>query len=183
MTDSGFLQHSSISLPNRSHSVIEIPTISSEIRHRPSNTILNAHPSTNDSLLYQRSITQLRTIEDPNVDQAVNEEALFHNGKLNVSMTLLYIVNNSSKESCVQNSGSLDNRRSFYSSINGPPAYGAESLSQMEREDLYRLQRLYQYDEQEKYQTRSNNESLSNAQFTAKLSSAPLMKTSMHHTK
>lgn len=56
----------------------------------------------------------------------------------------------------------------------------AESLNHIEREDLYRLQRLYQYDEDEKYQTRLANESLlnSNASNVARMNSS-----SMHLNK
>lgn len=62
-------------------------------------------------------------------------------------------------------------RRSYASSSIGR----AESLNQIERDDLYRLQRLYQYEgEEENFKTRFENEQIKATRITSP---------SMHVTK
>ena len=50
-----------MSLPSRSHSVIEIPTVHTD---RRSTALAHSNSSTNNSLLYQRSMSQLKSIDD-----------------------------------------------------------------------------------------------------------------------
>lgn len=69
-----------------------------------------------------------------------------------------------------QNPNPTQTHRSYPSTSNGHSIYRPESLSQVEQEDIYRLQRLYQQDdEQDKYKNRFDREHYSNTKSTAKL--------------
>ena len=57
------MQNSTMSLPNRSHSVAEIPTKNGDQHHHRSE--LNHSNSTrNNPLLYQKSLSYIKTIND-----------------------------------------------------------------------------------------------------------------------
>jgi hypothetical protein len=60
--------------------------------------------------------------------------------------------------------------------------YRTDPISHAEHDDIYRLQRLYQQDEQEKYKNRFENDPSSNTQSTAKLVPPPY-RTHTHETK
>ncbi len=75
------------------------------------------------------------------------------------------------------------NQRSYHSTANGHLTYRTDSLSHVEQDDIYRLQRLYNLDEQDKYKNLFENEHLSNTQSTAKLIPTPFIKTHTHETK
>ncbi len=79
---------------------------------------------------------------------------------------------------------SSTNPRSYHSTTNGHPVYRTDSITRVEPDDIYRLQRLYhQNDEQEKYKNHYENEHLSNTKSTAKLIPPPFVKTPTHETK
>ncbi len=77
------------------------------------------------------------------------------------------------------------NPRSYHTTTttNEHPSYRTDSISQVEQDDIYHLQRLYHHDEQEKYKNRSENEHLSNTKSTAKLIPPAFVKTPTHETK
>ena len=56
------MQNSTMSLPNRSHSVTEMATTNGEQHHRRSG-LIHSNSTTNNSLLYQRSLSYIKTIE------------------------------------------------------------------------------------------------------------------------
>lgn len=56
-------------------------------------------------------------------------------------------------------------------------------MSHVEQDDIYRLQRLYNHDGEEKYKNHYEPESLSNTKSTAKLIPPASIKTPAHETK
>ncbi len=82
---------------------------------------------------------------------------------------------------------SSTNPRSYQSTTNGHPVYRTNSISQVEQDDIYRLQRLYNQDDEqeEKYKNHFENEHLlSNTKSTAKLNPQAFNnKTPTHETK
>lgn len=140
---SGLMQHSIVSLPNRSHSVIEIPTTTSNIDPQTRRSTVQLNPN---SLLYQRSMSHLKSLNEENRESMINTEQFFRPEKPNLDLN------------------SSVGRRSYASSSIGR----AESLNQIERDDLYRLQRLYQYEgEEENFKTRFENEQIKATRITS----------------
>lgn len=72
---------------------------------------------------------------------------------------------------------------SYHSTTNDHPVYRTNSITQVEQDDIYRLQRLYFQEEQEKYKNHFENDNQSNTQSTAKIFSAPFIKAHTHETK
>ena len=69
------------------------------------------------------------------------------------------------------------------STTNGHTVYRTDPISHVEEDDIYRLQRLYHHDEQDKYKNRFENDHSSNTQSTAKLIPSPFMKSHTHEIK
>jgi hypothetical protein len=91
--DSAFMQNSTMSLPNRSHSVTEIPTINGDQRPRSSGLIhSNSTTNNNNSLLYQRSLSYVKTINDYHVEpsQTMNGDHSFRTDKYNIVSNLFF---------------------------------------------------------------------------------------------
>ena len=84
-----------------------------------------------------------------------------------------------------QNPNPPQTHRSYPSTSNGGHSiYRPESLSQVEQDDVYRLQRLYQQDdEQDKYKNRFDHEHFSNTKSTAKLIPPTFHKAPTHDKK
>lgn len=166
---------------------MEIPAIINDSRTRRSAVLSQSNSMTNNSLLYQRSMSQLRVANERNPESFMNHDEMYQFEKRNVnnhrSISLLIESWRSTTFVFIQTQQIPNNRRSYHSTTNEPPVYRAESLSNAERDDIYRIQHLYQFEDQEKYQNRSENENSSNAQNTAMRNTAPLMKTSMHDLK
>ncbi|CAF0716683.1 unnamed protein product [Adineta steineri] len=164
--NSAFIPNSTMSLPNRSHSVTEIPTTNGEQHHRRS-VIIHSNSNTNNSNFYPKSISYIKPINDinnnNNFESNVNNDDLFRTDK----------YNNDRNRST--------NQRSYNSLSNGHVVYRTESIPHVEQDDIYRLQRLY-INEQEKYKNHFENEHLTNTQSTAKLIQAPFIKAHTHET-
>lgn len=81
------MQNSTMSLPNRSHSVTEIPTTNGEQHHRRSELI---HPNSiaNNSLLYQKPLSYIKTINDNELN--INNDDLFRTDKYNIVNNLFF---------------------------------------------------------------------------------------------
>jgi hypothetical protein len=76
------MQNSTISLPNRSHSVMEIPTTNGDDHYRRS-ALIHSTSATNTPLLYQRSLTHLKGINDYDPEPVANGDDLFRTDKYN----------------------------------------------------------------------------------------------------
>jgi len=85
--DSAFMQNSTMSLPNRSHSVAEIPTTNGEQHHRRSE-LIHSHSTTNNPLLYQKSLSYIKTINDN--ESNINNDDLFRTDKYNIVSHLFF---------------------------------------------------------------------------------------------
>lgn len=75
------MQHSIVSLPNRSHSVIEIPTTTSNIDPQTRRSTVQLNPN---SLLYQRSMSHLKSLNEENRESMINTEQFFRPEKPNL---------------------------------------------------------------------------------------------------
>ena len=81
------MQNSTMSLPNRSHSVTEIPAINGDQHHRQSG-LIHSNSTTNNPLLYQRSLSYIKTISDSNnFEPTINGDHLFLPDKYNIVNT------------------------------------------------------------------------------------------------
>ncbi|CAF1638465.1 unnamed protein product, partial [Adineta ricciae] len=160
--NSAYMQNSSMSLPNRSHSVTEIPTLNGE-KHRRRSEIVHSNSTAENSNYYKKSSSYIKPINENsnNHFQSIvnNNEELFRTDK----------YNNNENPSRIHSSTS-----------NGHLVYRTESVSHVEHDDIYRLQRLYRVDDQDKYKTHYDNEHFLNTQSTVKLLQAPLMKSQTH---
>ncbi|CAF4646653.1 unnamed protein product [Rotaria sp. Silwood1] len=172
--NSTFMQNSTISLPNRSHSVTEMSTTNGEQpqqqQHRSG--LIHSNSTTNNARLYQRSLSYIKTIDDNNKNN--NFESTLNN---NVDLFRADKYN-------IDRNSSINHHHSYHSTTttNGQQIYRPDSITHVEQDDLYRLQRLYQQDEQEKYKNHFENENSSNTHSTAKLIPAPFVKTHTHET-
>jgi hypothetical protein len=86
-----------MSLPNRSHSVTEMPATNGEQHHRRSG-LIHSNSTTNNPLLYQRSLSYIKTINDNNFESTINnDDNLFRTDKYNtvnnLSLSFIYILN------------------------------------------------------------------------------------------
>jgi hypothetical protein len=80
-----------MSLPNRSHSVTEMPATNGEQHHRRSG-LMHSSSTTNNPLLYQRSLSYIKTINDNNFESTINnDENLFRTDKYNTVNNLSFI--------------------------------------------------------------------------------------------
>ncbi|CAF4586088.1 unnamed protein product [Rotaria sp. Silwood2] len=164
------MQNSTISLPNRSHSVTEMPTTNDEQQHQQQHRsgLIHSNSTTSNPRLYQRSLSYIKTIDDNNNNNFEatlnNNDDLFRTDKYNIDRN------------------SSTNHHSHHLTTNGQQIYRPDSITHVEQDDLYRLQRLYHQDEQEKYKNHFENEILSNTQSTAKFIQAPFIKTHAHET-
>ncbi|CAF4068271.1 unnamed protein product [Rotaria sp. Silwood2] len=168
--NSTFMQNSTISLPNRSHSVTEMPTTNDEQQHQQQHRsgLIHSNSTTSNPRLYQRSLSYIKTIDDNNNNNFEatlnNNDDLFRTDKYNIDRN------------------SSTNHHLHHLTTNGQQIYRPDSITHVEQDDLYRLQRLYHQDEQEKYKNHFENEILSNTQSTAKFIQAPFIKTHAHET-
>ncbi|CAF3701534.1 unnamed protein product [Rotaria socialis] len=171
--NSTFFQNSSISLPNRSHSVTEMPRANDEQnQNRPGLTHSNS--ITDNSRLYQRSLSYIKTIDDNNNNTFMPTINNNNNNNNNDDLFRTEKYNNDRNSSI--------NHHSFHVTTNGQPIYRPDSITHVEQDDLYRLQRLYHQDEQEKYKNHFENETSSNTQSTAKLIPAPFVRAQIRDT-
>jgi hypothetical protein len=76
------MQNSTMSLPNRSHSVTEMATINGDQHHRRTG-LTHSNSTTNNSLLYQRSLSYVKTMNDYNFESTVNGDHLYRTDKYN----------------------------------------------------------------------------------------------------
>jgi hypothetical protein len=76
------MQNSTMSLPNRSHSVTEMATTNGEQHHRRSG-LIHSNSTTNNSLLYQRSLSYIKTMNENNFESTMNGDNLFRTDKYN----------------------------------------------------------------------------------------------------
>lgn len=95
--DSTFMQNSSISLPNRSHSVTEMATKNDE-QHQNRVGLMHSNSITNNSGLYQRSSSYMKTINDgnnnPNFESSIHHDDLYRTDKYNiVNIFVLFYLN------------------------------------------------------------------------------------------
>lgn len=80
-----------MSLPNRSHSVTEIGTLNGD--HRTG--LRHSNSTANNSLLYQRSLSYVKTMNEYNVDPTINNSHSFRAEKYNlVRMKYLLLLSN-----------------------------------------------------------------------------------------
>jgi hypothetical protein len=172
-----------MSLPNRSHSVTEMATINGDQHHRRSG-LTHSNSTTNNSLLYQRSLSYVKTMNDYNFESTVNGDHIFRTDKYNTVKNCSYLFSRISFLIFFKDQNSSKNHRSYQPTTNEHSAYRTNSISQVESDDIYRLQRLYhQNNEQEKYKNHYENEHLSNTKSTTKLIPPAFVKTSTHETK
>lgn len=187
------MQNSTMSLPNRSHSVAEMATINGDQHHHHHHRrtgLTHSNSSANNSLLYQRSLSYVKTITDNNnnFESAINGENLFHNDKYNtVNHTsffqFLFSIAIIFSSILLKDRNSLKTSRSYNSTTNGHSIYHTDPINHVEADDIYRLQRLYHHDESEKYNNRFENDLLSNTKITAKNMPPAFIKTPAHETK
>ena len=178
------MQNSSMSLPNRSRSVTEIPTLNGE-EHRRRSEIAHSNSTAENSNYYKKSSSYIKPIKENsnNHFQSIvnNNEELFRTDKynnVNTSKNLFFY----SYETfiLIQNENPS---RIYPSASNGHLVYRTESVSHVEHDDIYRLQRLYRIDDEDRYKTHYDNEHFLNTQSTVKLLQAPLVKTQTHELK
>ena len=102
----------------------------------------------------------------------------------NITSYVLHLVSHSKRIFSRQDPYSSINRHSHLSTVaNDYYVHRSDSASRFEQDDLYRLQRLYHHDEEEKYKNCLNNEYVSQAPNTAKPYSAPIVQSLSHETK
>ncbi|CAF5162430.1 unnamed protein product, partial [Rotaria magnacalcarata] len=100
--------------------------------------LMHSNSITDNSRLYQRSLSYIKTIDDNNNNTFTptinnnnnNDDDLFRTEKYN------------------NDRNSSINHHSFHVTTNGQPIYRPDSITHVEQDDLYRLQRLYHQDEQ-----------------------------------
>lgn len=76
------MQNSTMSLPNRSHSVTEMATTNGE-QHHCRVGLIHSNSTTNNSLLYQRSLSYIKTMTDNNFEPTINGDNSFRIDKYN----------------------------------------------------------------------------------------------------
>ena len=81
--DSAFMQNSTMSLPNRSHSVTEMGTLNGDPHHHRSG-LRHSNSTANNSLLYQRSLSYVKTMNEYNVEPTHNNDRSFRAEKYNL---------------------------------------------------------------------------------------------------
>ena len=73
-----------MSLPNRSHSVTEMATTNGDHHHhRRRSGLIHSNSAMNNALLYQRSMSYVKTANDYNCEPTVNGDPLFRTDKYN----------------------------------------------------------------------------------------------------
>lgn len=79
------MQNSTMSLPNRSHSVTEMATMNGDQYQRHAGLIhSNSNSTANNSLLYQRSLSYVKTMTDNNFEPTMNGDKLYSTDKYNI---------------------------------------------------------------------------------------------------
>jgi hypothetical protein len=83
------MQNSTMSLPNRSHSVTEMPTATTTNgdQHHRRLGLIHSNSTANNSLLYQRSSSYIKTINENNnnnFESTINGDNLFRTDKFNI---------------------------------------------------------------------------------------------------
>ncbi len=76
------MQNSTMSLPNRSHSVLEMATTNGEQHHRRAG-LIHSNSTTNNSLLYQRSLSYIKKMTENNFEPTINGDNSFRTDKYN----------------------------------------------------------------------------------------------------
>jgi hypothetical protein len=71
-----------MSLPNRSHSVLEMATTNGEQHHRRTG-LIHSNSTTNNSLLYQRSLSYIKKMTENNFEPTINSDNSFRTDKYN----------------------------------------------------------------------------------------------------
>jgi hypothetical protein len=163
---SAFLQHSTMSLPNRSHSITEISNGSHDSRRPRPVTLHNGNGISNNALLYQRSLSHLKTNNETNGDSMTNGDEFYRQDK---SKLLPKRININGTDFDISHEGNSSwQRRSYQPPSNDHQVYRTESLSRLEHDDSQRPVRVYQYETQEKYANRFDREQVvSNTQINA----------------
>ena len=87
--DSAFMQNSTMSLPNRSHSVTEMANINGDHHnnnnhHHRRSGLTHSNSTTNNPLLYQRSLSYVKTASDYNFESTANGDHVFRTDKYNI---------------------------------------------------------------------------------------------------
>ncbi len=81
------MQNSTMSLPNRSHSVTEVPTTLNGEQPHHRLGLIHSNSTTNNSLLYQRSSSYIKTINENNnnnFEPTIDGDDLFRTDKFNI---------------------------------------------------------------------------------------------------
>lgn len=113
-----------MSLPNRSHSITEMATHNG---HQQQSGLIHSNSANNHPFLYQRSFSYIKTINENPFQPTANDE------KSN------------------RTNSTLIRPQPTTTTSNGQKVYRTNSISQIEPEDIYRVQRLYHYDDEDKY--------------------------------
>jgi hypothetical protein len=79
------MQNSTMSLPNRSHSVTEMANLNGDNHHHHRRTgLTHSNSATNNPLLYQRSLSYVKTTSDYNFESTANGDHIFRTDKYNI---------------------------------------------------------------------------------------------------
>lgn len=79
------MQNSTMSLPNRSHSVTEMGTLNGDHHnHHHRSGLRHSNSTANNSLLYQRSLSCVKTMNEYNVEPTLNNDHSFRAEKYNL---------------------------------------------------------------------------------------------------
>jgi hypothetical protein len=81
-----------MSLPNRSHSVTEMTTTTNGEQHHRREGLVHSNSTTNNSLLYQRSLSYIKTMTENNFEPTNNNDNLFRTDKYNIVKNYLFYL-------------------------------------------------------------------------------------------